>query len=569
MAKLEELHKVKDQAMRALEKRNYPRAAELYLEIAEREADPDWRQRAGDAYRRAGDTARAVEVLNQAAEAYAHGGFLLKAIAVSKTLLQLDPQNTTTQAFLADLYARREAGSLPPKAAGADAPMPAPLRPPTTAPAAPAPIAPVVPMPSAPIFLEAPPPRRSSTDMRTFSERDSVTSPVDLFGASADRSQPIEVLPLNRVLGGRRSDPFAASRAASTSSEFLDQPGTFEITLDDADLFVSDADPVVERDLPSLSAEIQLEVAPVEETDWSEVASDELQDVATKVAAPPSDPEMPKIPLFSSLPTADLLTVIQRMALHEVVPQQVVVKEGDRGGSLYVIVDGAVAVTVGEGAATRQLARLEQGAFFGELGLLTDDPRSATVTAVEPTRLLEISRDLAWEVIEHAPEVLRTLLRFFRDRMLDRLVDVSPLFAGLPREEAGKLAAQFVLLELEPGVVPIKVGARSPGLYFLMCGAAEVVRDGARIGTLGPGDVFGEMSMLLRSPATADVRTLRKTWVLLLPQAQFQEVMMTYPQVLAYVSELGDRRSQQATAIESETSFASIDMGDSRRIEIA
>lgn len=564
MTKLEELHKVKDQAMRALEKRNYPRAAELYLQIAEREVDPDWRQRAGDAFRRAGDTARAIDVLNQAAEAYAHGGFLLKAIAVSKTLLQLDPENSTTQAFLADLYARRDARSSPSKAAGAGAPMPVPLRPPGAA--LPAPVAA---MPSAPIVLAPPPTRRSSTELRTLRDHDSVTSPVDLFGSSADRSQPIEVLALSRVLGGRRSDPFAASRAASTSSEFDDQPGTFEITLEDADLLVSEAEAVDEADLPSVSAETHVEVAPADEIDWSDVALEELRDVATTVAAPPSEPEMPQIPLFSSLPTADLLTVIQRMALHEVEPQQIVVKEGDRGGSLYVIVDGEVAVTVGQGVESRELARLGQGAFFGELGLLTDNPRSATVTATGPTRLLEISRDLAWEVIEHAPEVLRTLLRFFRDRMLDRLVDVSPLFGGLPREEAGKLASQFVFLEIETGVLPIKAGERSPGLYFLMCGAAEVVRDGGRIGTLGPGDVFGEMSMLLRSPATADVRTLRKTWVLHLPQAQFQEVMMTYPQVLAYVSELGDRRAQQAPPIESETSFASIDMGDSRRIEIA
>ena len=541
MTKLEELHKLKDQATRALEKRNFERAATLYLEIADRDPEPDWRQRAGDAFRRAGETKRAIAVLTAAAEQYAQGGFLLKAIAVSKTLLQLDPTNGATQASLAALYARRETTA--PRAASlphASRPTPAPLRPPGV--------------------LNSPPTSASSDSIVPPPEfalpllvDESVTTPIELIEDPSDPGAPMEILPLRRVLGGVRSDPFARTDdAAPIVHEH--EPATYEITLDEADL--------VE----------EVAAAPVEEDDWSGVMNDGAV-AAISVSAPLTPPPplppsaLPKIPLFSSLPSADLLHVIQRMKLHELEDGQVVVKEGERGGSLYVVVDGEVGVTVGAGVHRRDLARLRTGAFFGELGLLTDDPRSATVTAIEPTRLLEISRELAWEVINRAPEVLRTLLRFFRDRMLDRMIDVSPLFAGLPREEAGKLASQFVFLELEPGVLPIRAGTRSPGLYFLMCGEAEAVRDGQRLGLLGPGDVFGEMSMLLRTPAVADVRVLRKTWVMQLPQSRFQEV------VLAYVSELGDQRTHLGPPPDADPAFvprfASPDIQDSRRIEIA
>src|SRR5438445_4397687 len=103
------LRKLKDQATKAVEKKQYAKAAELYLQISENEpGDADWHQRAGEAFRKVPDPAKAVHELEKAAEGYAKGGFLLKAIAVCKVVLQIDAKHTTTQATLADLYARRE-----------------------------------------------------------------------------------------------------------------------------------------------------------------------------------------------------------------------------------------------------------------------------------------------------------------------------------------------------------------------------------------------------------------------------------------------------------------------------
>jgi len=258
---------------------------------------------------------------------------------------------------------------------------------------------------------------------------------------------------------------------------------------------------------------------------------------------PPPPATLPRIPLFSSLPAAELRHLIDRMVLRELVSGDVVIRQGERGGSLFVVVEGKVRVVAAQdGQPPRELALLGAGAFFGEMGLLTDEPRSATVFAERETQLLELPREVAWEIARRSPEVLRTLLRFFRDRVLDRLIERSPLFSGLSPDDARALAGQFVFLELEAGVTPVKQGERAPGMFFLLCGAAAAVRDGVTVGTLGPGDIFGEMSLLLRAPASADVRATRKSWALQLPQPRFQEIMVTYPQVLAYVSELGDQR---------------------------
>src|SRR5437763_2627307 len=67
--------KLKDQATKAVEKKQYAKAAELYLQIADLEAhDPDWHQRAGEAFRKVPDPAQAIRELERAAEGYAKGG---------------------------------------------------------------------------------------------------------------------------------------------------------------------------------------------------------------------------------------------------------------------------------------------------------------------------------------------------------------------------------------------------------------------------------------------------------------------------------------------------------------
>jgi CRP-like cAMP-binding protein len=227
-------------------------------------------------------------------------------------------------------------------------------------------------------------------------------------------------------------------------------------------------------------------------------------------------------------------------------PGDVIMRQGEEGGSLFVVVHGRVQV-VAE-SPHRELASLGEGAFFGELALLTNFPRSATVIAAEPTQLLEISRELVSEIVQRSPDVLKTLLRFFRDRLLDRLLGSSALFSSFSPDEARALAERFVFLELEPGMRAIVEGERAPGLFLLLCGEARVVRGQAEVARLSPGDVFGEMSLLQRGPASATIEMQTKCWALELPRDRFQEIMLTYPQMLEYVSEVAERRKQQNLA---------------------
>lgn len=536
-----DLRALKDQAARAVEKRQFAKAGDLYRQIAAAEpGEPDWRQRAGEALRKVPDAVGAIAELRQAVEGYAHGGFLLKAIAVCKVILQLDPRHTDAQRLLTQLYARKDGARVEAKKSGiaitavpsfmsrtstgtfvpiADSDVHAANAADMPRPTAKVPFRPNAPGQAVPLASLATPPAAvgsilAATAAPGFDDSD-VLALDEITQAPA-----LEHLELRALMESRSSAAFDLDRLMT---EDRSPAAAYEISLDD-DRSPDDAD-AYEPATSQTQTEPSLQAL---SDDW----------------IPPvrRAPSLGSIPLLSSLGPEELQQLIERVNLREVDKGDFIVREGARGGSLFIVVSGWVEVVVGKPA--RRLAELGEGSFFGELALLTDSPRSATVRATAPTQLLEISRALVRDLVERKPEVLKTLLRFFRERMVDRLLGSSPLFASFSPDEARRIASRFVLLELSPQVPLIRAGEQAPGLSLLMCGEAAVVRDGQELARLKPGDVCGEMSLLTRDPASATIETRSKCWVLQLPRDRAQELLLAHPQMLGYVSQLAEQRSQ-------------------------
>ena len=85
-------------------------------------------------------------------------------------------------------------------------------------------------------------------------------------------------------------------------------------------------------------------------------------------------------------------------------PNEALFHEGDAGDALYVIVEGEVSVQA-EGPPRVEMARLGAGSFIGEVALMTDQPRSATVTATLDAELLRIDRKTLATVLATHGEV--------------------------------------------------------------------------------------------------------------------------------------------------------------------
>jgi MFS family permease len=106
------------------------------------------------------------------------------------------------------------------------------------------------------------------------------------------------------------------------------------------------------------------------------------------------------IPIFSLLPGASLEHLAGRLVPLQLHAGTVIVREGDEGDRFYVVAEGTVEVTAGDGPAST----LEAGDHFGEIALVRDSPRTATVTATTPVVLYALDRDdFLAAVTSHAP----------------------------------------------------------------------------------------------------------------------------------------------------------------------
>jgi uncharacterized membrane protein len=98
------------------------------------------------------------------------------------------------------------------------------------------------------------------------------------------------------------------------------------------------------------------------------------------------------IPIFESLTEEDLATLSNRLEESDYDEGDVIFNQGDEGSSLFIIEDGGVEISYGEGKGKVRLATLFTSQYFGELSLFDGAPRSATATALKHSRLIRLDR---------------------------------------------------------------------------------------------------------------------------------------------------------------------------------
>jgi CRP-like cAMP-binding protein len=136
-----------------------------------------------------------------------------------------------------------------------------------------------------------------------------------------------------------------------------------------------------------------------------------------------------QIDLFSGLPAAHLKRVVDIGTEEQFKSNQAIFNEGDAGDKFYLILEGAVRISrVVPGMGEEALAVLRPGAYFGEMSLIDDATRSATVMCHERCRLfvvarrdledlLFVDRDLAYELLWNWVRTLSRRLRATNDKM--------------------------------------------------------------------------------------------------------------------------------------------------------
>jgi diguanylate cyclase (GGDEF)-like protein len=123
------------------------------------------------------------------------------------------------------------------------------------------------------------------------------------------------------------------------------------------------------------------------------------------------------VPLFSGLERVDLERLARAVRCEAFAPGEEIVRIGDAGHALFVVLDGTVTVVYPSRSADVELARMGAGDFFGEMAILNEKPRSATVRALEPVRLLVLEKEDFTRIVIESPRVALRVMETLSGRI--------------------------------------------------------------------------------------------------------------------------------------------------------
>ncbi len=151
-----------------------------------------------------------------------------------------------------------------------------------------------------------------------------------------------------------------------------------------------------------------------------------------------------RVPLLKILDEGSLAELGRNARLQNYLPKAAIVSEGDPGNSLFVVISGLLDVSRrGLAARPRSIGRLVAGEAFGEMSLLTGAPRSATITAVTPVTLAEITKETLEPILNAHPALILQLSEIQAARMTANMD--SENFSEDEREELQKLGFAAVM----------------------------------------------------------------------------------------------------------------------------
>jgi CRP-like cAMP-binding protein len=193
--------------------------------------------------------------------------------------------------------------------------------------------------------------------------------------------------------------------------------GNCQVLLDSADI-----DRIVatfEQKFPSLAGSLSTELA------FFRIIPTRLQFIDNTSAAGDDGPGIAYhrdlvYSIFHDLPQEEVETVEAQLRTLEVPEGDVIVRQGAPADKFFIVVDGEVEVVRDSDGKTRRLATLGKGQFFGEIAILRDAPRVATVRAVKPTTLFAMERDVFRSLVAQSMGTTGDFDRVIQQRLEER-----------------------------------------------------------------------------------------------------------------------------------------------------
>lgn len=263
------------------------------------------------------------------------------------------------------------------------------------------------------------------------------------------------------------------------------------------------------------------------------------------VPPPPSEWKLKKeavhgarvgIPLLRDIPPLLIDLVLQRISLVTLGPGDVLFREGSEGASVFFVVQGTLDVTARNDAGAQvRVKTLGDGEVVGEASFLTSLPRYATVTAREPSNLLELDRNALGPIARKHRPLADALNRLYEERVLATALARSRVFGALGEVDR-KLLTQKLGTEAVPaGTVVVHEGVPAKGAWIVKRGAFRVTfRSGERevaVALLRPHELFGDLADGRELPQAETVTAVTESELLFLPAEELAAFRARLPRL--------------------------------------
>jgi CRP-like cAMP-binding protein len=239
----------------------------------------------------------------------------------------------------------------------------------------------------------------------------------------------------------------------------------------------------------------------------------------------------------------------------------VVFQQGEMGDTMYILHEGTLAVIREKDGAGTVVARLNRGDFVGEMALVDEEPRSATVKAMERSILVPITRDFLLKHSSRDTKFILTLMESLSSRLesVDEMLKWRFIESGPPAQphdgpaEMEPRSAAFLkslsavvdtakAVKLEQGDIIFRKGDSGDTMYIVMDGKVQIYQEegDSRFvqAQFDRGNFFGEMAIVSGNPRVATAMAAAPSVLMPVSKEAFLEKVRTDPAVALHTIQI-------------------------------
>ncbi|KAJ5888113.1 cAMP-dependent protein kinase regulatory subunit [Penicillium taxi] len=238
--------------------------------------------------------------------------------------------------------------------------------------------------------------------------------------------------------------------------------------------------------------------------------------------------------LFAHLEDEQFKTVLDALVEKPIPAKGIkVISQGDAGDYFYIVEHGSFDIYIhplgsvqpGPDGMGNKVGSTGPGGSFGELALMYNSPRAATVISID-------AKSTLWALDRITFRRILMDSAFQRRRMYEEFLEEVPVLSSLKQYERSKVADALDTIKYPANATIITAGDPGDAFYLLESGEAEAILNGVSVKTYHRGDYFGELALLDDKPRAASVITKTEAKVARLGRDGFKRLLGPVEEIL-------------------------------------